>query len=58
MLKSEWDWEKSEKKIIIQTIADKIYELMSRNQAKLENTRKLWNQSLGKVWRLVPNFYL
>ena len=40
------------------TIADKICETMSRNQAKLDRTRKLWNLLLHNFWPLVPNFYL
>ena len=40
------------------TIVDKIYETMSRNQAKLDRTRKLWNLFLCNFWPLVPNFYL
>ena len=40
------------------TIADKIYETMSRNQAKVDRTRKLWNMFLCNFCPLVPNFYL
>ena len=40
------------------TIAGKIYETMSRNQAILDRTRKLWNLFLRNLWPLVPNFYL
>ena len=44
--------------IPLTTIADKMYEAMSRNQAKLDRTRKLWNLFLRNFWWLVPNFYL
>ena len=44
------------------TIADKIYETVSRNQsrnqAKVDRTRKLWNMFLCNFCPLVPNFYL
>ena len=40
------------------TIVDKIYEIMSRNQAKLDKTRKLWNLFLRNFGPLVPILYL
>ena len=39
-------------------IADKIYETISRIQAKLNRARKLWNLPLDNFWPLVPIFYL
>ena len=40
------------------TMADKIYETMSRNQAKLDRTRNLWNLFLRNFWPLALKFYL
>ena len=39
-------------------IVDKIYGTMSRNLAKLDRTRTLWNMFLLNIWPLVPNFYM
>ena len=41
-------------RLLESTIADKIYETMSRNQAKLDRIRKLWNLLLRNFWPLVP----
>ena len=41
MLKSAGDWDKLQHFFFTQTIADKIYETVSRNQVKLDRTRKL-----------------
>ena len=40
------------------TIADKIYETMSKNQAKWERTKKLLYLFFDHSWPLVPKFYL
>ena len=41
ILKFAGDWEELQKIFFTQTVLDKIYETMSRIQAKLDKTRKL-----------------
>ena len=44
------------KKLFPQIIAEKIYEAMSRNRAKLYMARKQWHLILDNSWPLLPKF--
>ena len=46
---SQWSW--------LGIIKDNIYEKITKNQAKLDVTRKFWCLFLHKFWALVPKFY-